>query len=55
MACTHGHLTQGCVQQCDYGARVRTLYSLRRLGLTDVMDRPTDKGRATFANGGKLE
>lgn len=44
MACTHGHVTQGCMQQCDYGARVRTLYSLRKRGLLDTLDRPTPLG-----------
>lgn len=47
-ACTHGHLTQGCVQQSDYGARTCTIYSLRKRGLLDVMDQPTALGRETF-------
>lgn len=48
-ACTHGHLTQGCVQQSDYGARTCTIYSLRKRGLLDVMDKPTALGLETFA------
>jgi hypothetical protein len=49
LACTHGHMTQGCVQQSDYGARTCTIYSLRKRGLLDVMDKPTALGLETFA------
>jgi len=54
MACTHGHVTQGCVQQCEYGARTRTLYSLRKLDLLDVMFGPTELGRKVLAREGTL-
>jgi hypothetical protein len=48
MACTHGHLTQGCARQSDYGARTCTIYSLRKRGLLDVMNKPTPLGREIF-------
>ena len=48
LACTHGHLAQGCRTQSDYGALTRTIYSLRQRGLPDVMDQPTDAGRQTY-------
>lgn len=54
MACTHGHLTQGCRVQADYGGRACTIYSLRRLGLLDVMDTPTEYGRRVHEAGGRL-
>lgn len=49
LACTHGHLTQGCRQQSDYGARTCTIYSLRKRGLLNVMDKPTALGLETLA------
>ena len=51
MACTHGHLTQGCRMQSDYGGRICTIYSLRRLGLLDAMDVPTEAGREADKTG----
>ncbi len=51
MACTHGHLTQGCRTQSDYGGRASTLLSLRRMKLLDVMNAPTEKGRVAFTTG----
>lgn len=51
MACTHGHLTQGCRTQSDYGGRACTIYSLKRLGLLDVMDAPTAAGQEADRTG----
>ena len=51
LACTHGHLTQGCRSQSDYGGRSCTIYSLRRLGLLDVMNAPTDAGNEANKTG----
>ncbi len=49
LACTHGHLTQGCRSQRDYGYLKRTLCALRKRGLLDVMDKPTEAGLGLFA------
>jgi hypothetical protein len=54
MACTHGHLSQGCRTRSDYGGRECTLTSLRRLRLLDAMNAPTEAGRAVHAAGGML-
>jgi hypothetical protein len=48
LACTHGHLTQGCLHQSEHAARTCTIYSLRRRGLLDVMNEPTPLGRETY-------
>lgn len=53
-ACTHGHLSQGCRTRSDYGGLACTLASLRRAGLLDVMDEPTELGRAVHQAGGLL-
>lgn len=45
LACTHGHVTQGCCGQSEFGGRASTIYSLRRRGLLDAMDQPTEAGR----------
>lgn len=48
LACTHGHLTQGCVQQSEHGARACTIYSLRKRKLLDAMNKPTTLGLEMF-------
>lgn len=53
-ACTHGHLSQGCHTRSDYGGLSCTLASLRRAGLLNVMDEPTDLGRSVHQAGGVL-
>ncbi len=49
-ACTHGRLEQGCRTRSDYGGLACTITSLRRAGLLDVMNEPTDLGRQTHAS-----
>ena len=44
MACTHGDLMRGCTKQADHGARTCTIYSLRKRGLIDKHDKPTQLG-----------
>lgn len=45
MACIHGDIWQGCLGSSEYGGRESTLLSLRRRGLLDVMNKPTQAGR----------
>ena len=53
-ACTHGHLSQGCMTRSDYGGLACTLASLRRAELLNIMDEPTELGRRVQAEGGVL-
>jgi hypothetical protein len=48
-ACAHGHLSQGCRTQSDYGGLACTLASLRRRYLLNVMDEPTELGWSVYA------
>ena len=49
-ACTHGHLEQDCRTSRDYVSLACTIASLRRNGLLDVINRPTELGRQTHAS-----
>lgn len=53
MACTHGDLSQGCRSMGDHGGRLCTIVSLRRRGLLDVMNKPTDEGRRVLSADGQ--
>ncbi len=49
LACTHGHVSQGCRTRSDYGGLAKTLASLRKRGLLNPMDEPTELGRSVYA------
>ncbi len=47
-ACTRGQLAQGCQTRSDHGGLAVTLLSLRRRGLLDATNQPTESGRLAF-------
>ena len=54
LACAGRSVSVGCCTMSCHGGRRATLLSLRRLGLLDALESPTDRGRAVHAAGGAM-